>query len=78
MKELVKFVKKPILDSDYLACLSDKTFSYMNIDPKVNGYITNKNWSHINDGLLDASEYDVLYGDIENQDESISDFVYSM
>lgn len=49
----------------------------MNIDSKVNGYITNKNWSHINDGLLDASEYDVLYGDIENQDESISDFVKS-
>lgn len=63
-QEWLKENVKPILDRDYSQDLSDKTFSYMNIDSEIDAYITAKDWSHINDGPLDAAEYDTLYDDV--------------
>lgn len=57
---------KPILDREYPPDLADKTFSYMSIDPEINRYITEKDWSHTNDGPLKEEEYDKLYTDVEN------------
>ena len=55
---------KPILDKEYPQDLSETTFSYMKIDPKVNELITNKDWSKLDDGPLPQEAYMELYKDV--------------
>lgn len=62
---------KPILDRDYSADLSDTTFSYMKIDTKIEQYITNQDWSHLDDGPITFSEYKNFYDDLS---EYITEF----
>ena len=62
---------KPILDRDYPADLSDTTFSYMKIDTKIEQYITNQDWSHLDDGPITFSEYKNFYDDLS---EYITEF----
>lgn len=62
---------KPILDIDYSADLSDTTFSYMKIDTKIEQYITNQDWSHLDDGPITFSEYKNFYDDLS---EYITEF----
>lgn len=40
---------KPLLERDYPEDLAEKTYSFMNIDEHVNEWITNKDWSHLDD-----------------------------
>lgn len=55
---------KPILDAEYPKDLAEKTFSFMRIDPEINEWITNKDWSHLDTGLIAKEKYDTLYGNI--------------
>lgn len=66
---------KPILDRDYSADLSDTTFSYMKIDTKIEQYITNQDWSHLDDGPITFSEYKNFYDDLS---EYITEFQATM
>ena len=56
---------KPALDAEYSEDLSDKTFSFMNINPEINELIKNHDWSKLNDGPLPLSEYEQLYDDVD-------------
>ena len=52
---------KPILEDAYPLDLPEKTFSYMNIDSKVNQWITEKDWSHLEEGPIPRTHYETLY-----------------
>lgn len=68
---------KPILEKEYPSDLAEKTFNFMKIDEKINEYITNHDWSHINEGLISEQDYEQLYEEIDKQlhlsDKDISD-----
>lgn len=58
---------KPILYRDYPEYLAEKTYSYMNIDSKIDHYITERNWNHLEDGPLHIFELDRLFSDSLNR-----------
>ena len=62
---------KPILDKEYSEELSEKTFKFMKIDENVNELITNKDWSHLNDGKISYEVYMDLYSKVLNNEEKL-------
>ena len=64
-QEWLKNMIKPALDKEYSADLSDKTFSFMNINPEVNQLITDHDWSRLDDGMIPRAEYEKLYNAVE-------------
>lgn len=52
---------KPVLDEAYPVDLADKTFGYMKLSPVYDEYITNHDWSHLNDGVVSYEDYRKFY-----------------
>lgn len=69
-QDWLKETVKPVLDAEYSQDLSDKTFSFMNINPEINERIKNHDWSKLNDGPLPLAKYEKLYEDV---DKAMSD-----
>mgnify|MGYP000053737705 CR=1 FL=1 len=71
---------KPVLDAEYPKDLAEKTFSFMQIDPTINAWITEKDWSHLDAGPVPKEHYDQLYSKVmvglwENRADLSEDFL---
>lgn len=60
-------VVKPALDSSYSAELSDNTYRFMKLDARYAEYITNHDWSHLEEGPVAVEEYDSFYQDLNER-----------
>ena len=52
---------KKVLDREYPREIADSTYKYMKIPEKMNDWITNGDWSHLNEGPIPMEEYFALY-----------------
>lgn len=59
-------VVKPALEKEYSDELAGKTFSFMKMDEKYDAYITNHDWSHLNEGVVSYDDYKDLYQRVES------------
>lgn len=55
---------KDVLDREYSADLAEGTYKYMHIPEELNKRITEKDWSHLNEGILPLSEYMEMYKEV--------------
>lgn len=58
---------KPVLDKMYCQDLSDRTFSFMHMSPKVDALITAHDWSHFGDTAVSQDSYLQMYSDVIRQ-----------
>lgn len=63
---------RPVLERDYPKELADKTLSFMRIDPDVDKWIREHDWSHLHEGILPVEVYDDLYDGVEIRVDSVS------
>jgi hypothetical protein len=52
---------KPALDKEYSEDLANGTYGYMKIPEDINNWITNHDWTHLNDGVLPLKTYTKMY-----------------
>ena len=52
---------KQILYKNYTEELFNNTYKYITIDDQINDWITNKDWTHLNDGFISYQEYVTFY-----------------
>lgn len=63
----LKETVKPALDEVYNPELSDKTFSFMKLDPQIQEWITNHDFSHTEEGPIPKSHYEQLFAEVETE-----------
>ncbi len=63
-------VKQP-LDREYPQKLSESAYKYMVIPEKINDWITNQDWTHLNEGPISFQEYYNFYEEVGQAMKSI-------
>ena len=63
-------VKQP-LDREYPQEVSDSAYKYMVIPEKINDWITNQDWTHLNEGPISFQEYYNFYEEVGQAMKSI-------
>ena len=60
-------VVEPALRDVYPDDLADKTFGFMKLDKRYDTYITNHDWSHLDEGLVSYEDYGTMYDEVLSQ-----------
>ena len=68
-------VVKPSLKKEFPNDLVESTYKYMKINAKINGWITNKDWSHLDFIKKYYSSYVKLYNKVEYYTKNIDIFI---